>query len=252
MFGVRTHILGCGRSGTTALGEALAAHPSVRYLNEPRGIWRIDPRTDIWSDNERARLVLTDDDLSLFRALRLRAAFAKAGHGGWLVEKLPIDNFRVGYLVALDPDASFVHLVRNGLEVAASIARLADSGRWFVGRKWPLLTDHPRERGLADIVDLCTDNHLRGLLEWRLSVEAASIGMRRYAPDRSIEIRYEDLVQNPRRVLGEVLGFVGLPDVGLGDGIARRSPHVSRLPDMQESLIGGPMLSLCFEGPEVG
>ena len=48
-------IVGCGRSGTTALGEVLGRHPLLAYLNEPRDIWLYEPRTDIWSAKAGAR-----------------------------------------------------------------------------------------------------------------------------------------------------------------------------------------------------
>ena len=43
-------ILGCGRSGTTILGQALAQHSEVTFLDEPRELWfRAYPATDIWT-----------------------------------------------------------------------------------------------------------------------------------------------------------------------------------------------------------
>jgi hypothetical protein len=41
-------IIGCGRSGTTILGQVLSAHPEVYYLFEPYHLWAaIDPMTDV-------------------------------------------------------------------------------------------------------------------------------------------------------------------------------------------------------------
>ncbi len=40
-----------------------------------------------------------------------------------LVEKTPVNSFRIGYLDALCPDARFVHIIRDGRDVAASISR---------------------------------------------------------------------------------------------------------------------------------
>ena len=45
-------IIGCGRSGTTILGETLSSHPKIKYLNERRTLWhRAYPEFNIW-DNE--------------------------------------------------------------------------------------------------------------------------------------------------------------------------------------------------------
>ena len=32
-------IIGCGRSGTTILGDTLSKHPKIEYLNERRDLW---------------------------------------------------------------------------------------------------------------------------------------------------------------------------------------------------------------------
>ena len=43
-------IIGCGRSGTTILGNTLSNHPKIKYLNERRDLWhKAYPEFDIWS-----------------------------------------------------------------------------------------------------------------------------------------------------------------------------------------------------------
>ena len=45
-------IIGCGRSGTTILGNTLSNHPKIKYLNERRDLWhRSYPKFDIWNEN---------------------------------------------------------------------------------------------------------------------------------------------------------------------------------------------------------
>ncbi|MBN1225030.1 MAG: sulfotransferase [Candidatus Aminicenantes bacterium] len=38
-----------------------------------------------------------------------------------LIEKLPINNFRLNLILRIFPDARFIHIYRNGLEVARSM-----------------------------------------------------------------------------------------------------------------------------------
>src|SRR5205823_12621759 len=108
-------LTGCGRSGTTILGTALSQHRMVTYLNEPRQLWvRCYPQTDIWSGEASQRkgaLVLTAAACAWRRNRQLRSLFARAVVSGRprLIEKLPINNFRLGFIRAVFPDAFFVH-----------------------------------------------------------------------------------------------------------------------------------------------
>jgi hypothetical protein len=56
-------VVGCGRSGTTILGNLIGIHPGVTYLNEPYHLWAaIDPALDLTNLHvrHRARLFWTD------------------------------------------------------------------------------------------------------------------------------------------------------------------------------------------------
>ena len=211
-------IVGCGRSGTTVLGETMGRHPQLAYLNEPRDIWLYEPRTDIWSASARARggrLRLTGDDVRPAVAARIRRAFAaevRLQRAERLVEKLPINAFRIGWLAGMFPDALFVHLIRNGLEVAASIAGQAERAQWFSfdDYKWRLLAERAAERGEAGLVGLSTDGFRRGLLEWRLSVSTALEDLAMLPAERQLEVRYERLVEQPAEVCERLEAFVGV------------------------------------------
>ena len=236
-------IIGCGRSGTTVLGRVLGRHPSLAFLNEPRDIWLYEPRTDIWSARARARggrLRLVGAEVEAAAAARIRRAFAaevRLQRAERLVEKLPINAFRVGWLAGMFPDALFVHLIRNGLEVAASIARHAERAAWFgvEDDKWRLLVECAGERGEADLVELCTDDFRRGLLEWRLSVATALDELAQLAPERQLEIRYERLVERPVEVCQQLEAFAGIGHAPAMAAFARaelgrRSPPPDRIP----------------------
>jgi Sulfotransferase family len=211
-------IIGCGRSGTTVLGEVLGRHPQLAYLNEPRDIWLYEPRCDIWSARARARggrLRLVAANVESAAATRIARAFAaevRLQRAERLVEKLPINAFRIGWLAGMFPDALFVHLIRNGLEVAASIARQAQRAAWFgvEDYKWRLLAEHAGERGEAGLVGLSSDGLRRGLLEWRLSVATALEDLAKLPAQRWIEVRYERLVDQPAEVCERLEDFVGV------------------------------------------
>jgi hypothetical protein len=230
-------IIGCGRSGTTALGELLARHSAIAYLHEPREIWSIEPRTDIWSAQAsqcRGSLRLGADDVRPDTATQIARAFAAEVHIGRarrLVEKLPINSFRVSFLDRMFPDALFIHLVRDGLQVARSIGRLADRGAWFGHDeyKWKLLVAEADAAGLGRLVGLCDRNELRGLLEWRLSITAARADLARLDDRRWLELRYERLIGDPQATCTRLEAFLALPPEPPMRGfaatqIARRTP----------------------------
>lgn len=210
-------ITGCGRSGTTILGRILERHPEVRYLNDRRDLWiRPFPIADIWGRHEiEARVALGAADA---RALGASAAWfrlleAERGDRPVLVEKLPINNFRLGFLVALYPRARLINIVRHGVEVARSIERRAETGKWYgtADRKWDLLVEHARAHGYGPLVERCATPFLRGLLEWRMSVEAAEAALAADPTIAVLRLRYEHLIADPVEVARTTRGFLDLP-----------------------------------------
>ena len=256
-------IVGCGRSGTTILGDTLAVHTSVAYLNEPRHLWAdAYPETDVWSERavERVgRLALTGSARTPERDRRLTVNFhceVMAAGGQRLVEKLPINSFRLPFIDAVYPDALFVHLLRNGLEVARSIERMPADNPWYGydDYKWKLLVDYAdRSERYRELVGLCDTVRRRGLLEWRMSVEAAVEYLDALPAGRSLTVTYEELLDRPVEVVRRIEEFSGLAPSKTVHSFAeanllRRSPRieVTHLTDVEELLAGKLMRRLGY------
>ena len=177
-----TFIIGCGRSGTTILGTSLSKHRNVTYLNEPRHLWfSAFPETDIWSSKANSRtgkLLFTEADVDSTKSKKLSRLFRLEtiiSRRPVLLEKLPINSFRLEFIHHIFPDALFIHIFRNGLEVASSIEKESKKGNWFGANsyKWNQLVDYARCKAeTSEVAALCTTYHDMGLLEWRLSTEA--------------------------------------------------------------------------------
>lgn len=217
-------VVGCGRSGTTILAEVLARHPDVHAFVEPYAAWAaIDRRTDflgLFSDGG-GHVVMGADMVDQ----RVRGRFARIlapGGGSTMVEKSPVNCFRIGYLQAIAPDARYVHIVRDEVPVVRSVVRVAARsvrvpGRgvlndwWGVDdRKWRLLCrDLPRlgMRPLDPAVWL--DDAHRGAVEWAASLRAI-VAWEPVLGDRMLTVRYDDLTSDPRAVLDTVARHLGL------------------------------------------
>jgi len=184
----------------------LGAHPLVatgqesqlfnNYLRKLDDQWHRElryPETDklrkhgitSFIDEERFIDLLRQFAISVFEGVMV----AKPGATTFL-EKSPNNSFNIDLIFKCFPDARFVHMIRDGRDVASSM--LAAKSSW--GRQWA--PDHGLEAGL----------------EW---VEAVSESRRlRDMTDRYIEVRYEDLLSNGCDTLGNLYDFLGLPCTG--------------------------------------
>jgi Sulfotransferase family len=203
--------VGCGRSGTTLLRAMIDSHPDVavpdevafiiRYRRPHRALQYGWPRrfdaaacTDLivadssfrrWPVSEaEARAALADPPPSSFAdtVRRLYALVAASQGKARYADKTPIHVLYLPRLARLFPEARFVHLIRDGRDVALSYESVA----------W----------GPATVPEAA--------IRWRRSVRRGRRDGRRLGPDRYREIRYENLVADPERVLREVCSFLRL------------------------------------------
>lgn len=262
-------ITGCGRSGTTILGSILAKHPRVTYLNDRFDLWiRPFAVADIWgrrhqSEKAHPRIELTQADAEA-QSPTDRARFhellelERRGRDV-LVEKLAINNFRLGFLRALCPDAAIINIVRHGVEVAYSIERRVNVGRWYGidDRKWKLLVHHAHQRGLEHLVPYCRTPLDRGLLEWRLSVDAADGYLATHPTPRVLQLKYEDLIADPIAVCEQLESLLGLEPCEQARAFARaevrrQSPCATErpIPANLDVIAGVALRRLGYAAPE--
>jgi hypothetical protein len=180
-------VVGSPRSGTTFTGSALGSLPGFVDLDEVQP-WKAAipgllgrPDTEV---SARARLVIE-------RVRRLGLATGLRG-----VEQTPETSFVLPAVLAAYPEAIAMHVVRDGRDVATS---LLDRGWLSAGREGAddarlAFGSHPRfwvERGREDEFRSVSDA-TRCAWAWRRYVTAAQA-----VPDRTVTMRYEDLVADP-------------------------------------------------------
>lgn len=236
--GTVAFIVGCGRSGTTILGTILSRHEDVMYLNDRFDLWiRPFGVTDIWAKRYDAarfkpRVALSEEDVPVEGRARFYELLELERRGKQvLVEKLAINNFRIGFLMGLCPGSAVISIVRHGVEVAWSIQAKAAQGHWY-GKgdaKWDRLVEHAEANGYGRLLPLCKTSWDRALLEWRMSVEAAERYLAARPPARLLRLRYEDLVENPEQVCTSLEAFLNLKTSArmhefAREGVKRQSP----------------------------
>jgi hypothetical protein len=209
---------GCPRSGTTLLRTLLDNHPALAVPPETdfviplwvrRGRYRDlrDPRVrrrlaewifdTPWRGGNRLRAGLVERDEAVARVAAapptLGSLFSAAfgvfadAHG-----KPRWGDKRPGYAVYLDmvfalfPDAQFINLIRDPRAAAASQTRAP----WYRdGRRLSVQA---------------------GAANWAVAVDRVDAYADRLRPDQLLDVRYEDLVLDPRGTLARVCAFAGL------------------------------------------
>ena len=203
-------LVGAPRSGTTWLQQLLGAHPEIgtpqetdlldRYVGSWLASWR---RQLVGSEGSgrRARglpTVLTEEQfLSILRGFLAEVYGTVLAHkpGSHVVlDKNPYHSYHVADALDLLPDAGVIHLIRDGRDVACSLMRAATRG-W--GEGW-------------------APTHVDGAAElWREMVGT----VRATAPERYLEVRYEDL--HADRASDLLVGLYTFCAVDAGEALAR-------------------------------
>jgi LPS sulfotransferase NodH len=189
-------VLGAPRSGTTWLTQLLLAHPETCGAGEAE-TWLFRSVADFWS-NKNLQQWLPPDTLTaaLRRFCNRLLGAARAGsnpEATHFVEKTPVHVWHLDQITTLYPEVRIVHIVRDGRDVARSLAEIS----------------------------IGTETVAEGARGWREYVETAHAQLR--SRDH-LEVRYEDLLADPPSQAARILTWVGLEvDDNVRDAIGRRA-----------------------------
>ncbi len=203
-------VVGCPRSGTTLLRAMLDSHPDLAVPGESYFVVELAPRfvSRWWRRFDRRRCLdavlaherfvqweLDDgavrdavaaaeprDFAALVRVLYAAYASARGKHR--YGDKTPNYVLDLPLIARLFPEARFVHVVRDGRDVALSVTEIEQWGPSKI-------------EGAAHY--------------WVRHVEAGRRAGTALGADRYLEVRYDDLVADPELTLHEVCAFVDLP-----------------------------------------
>ncbi len=204
------HFVGCGRSGTTLFRNIFDAHSRLAVTHEAHFIGPMAKQraryettggfdeeafvTDLFRDSNFRRQGLDEDsvrkvlDSSRPRtyADAVRAVFslyAREQGKELYGDKTPGSVSHIELIATLFPESKFVHIIRDGRAVALSYLERPEWG----------------PRTMAEAA-----NH------WKSRVSRGREAGRDLGPDRYIEARYEELVEDPESVTRKLCAFLGL------------------------------------------
>jgi hypothetical protein len=203
-------VVGAGRSGTTLLRAMLDSHPDLAVPGESWFIVEYAPRfrhrwwrrfdgdafsTALFEHSYFMRWGLDASDVRAALAAAPPADYASAVRAVYVgyaarqgkaryCDKTPGYVLHIDVLSDLFAESCFVHLIRDGRDVALSLREIDEWGPSKVA-------------GAAKY--------------WVEHVNAGRVSGQALGPSRYLEVRYEDLVDDPESALRSVCGFIDLP-----------------------------------------
>lgn len=199
--GRHVFIVGSPRSGTTFFASVLGAQPGLVDLSEVKPVKAAIPG-----------LVGLPEDEAAARLRRTLDVVRRLGLAGGLraVEQTPETSFVVRAALRAYPHATAIHLIRDGRDVVCS---LLERG-WLTAKR-----DDADDAGLAYGVHarfwveaerreefVRASDATRAAWAWRRYLTAA----RDAPPERTLELRYEELVSDPAAVAARLAERLGL------------------------------------------
>lgn len=201
-------VVGCPRSGTTLLRAMLDNHPELAVVTDAPRLINVAARLrrgpldhaalaralgghhDSQAQQDELQHQLESDPPTTFED-GVRRCLSHIAHTQGKARygiKTPVFVLHLAEFGRRFPEARFVHIIRDGREVAAS------------------MLDH----------DEFTDDIVTAAATWRRAIARGRKGGARLGPDRYLELRYEELVAAPEPVLHRLCSFLEIPyDPGL-------------------------------------
>lgn len=203
----RIFLVGAPRSGTTILQSLLAAHPKITSFPETKFfhfLWterlksklpdRLHKffheeinRPDLYDESEVYRRQITSDRIKWFVGILDRLA-VEEGNKIWL-EKTPEHVYFIRDILNYLPDAKFIHIVRNPLDVIASMRKATQTPGLNIlwGGEWTL--------------EFCIE---------RWNTSAAVTHTHSWQVEKHLVVRYENLLTDKIRVLSQCCYFIDI------------------------------------------
>ena len=231
-------IIGAPRSGTNMLRDVLTKFDGV-------GTWPCDEINYIWRHGNV--LVKTDEFSREIATQRIKnyinyafSNLARKNKLEFVVEKTCANSLRVQFVDEVIPDATYIYIVRDGVDVVGSA-----SLRWKARVDWPYIVKkinyvpfpdlpfyalrylanqafrlfskenrllfwgprfHDQDWALSQysLEEVCA-------LQWKRCVDLSDKAFSDFQASKVIKVKYEKFVKNPFKEVSKILQHVGIP-----------------------------------------
>jgi hypothetical protein len=190
-------VIASPRSGTSALAWALAQHPKMWtsaesyfnfYLFGKGRLRRAYRRADLTAKTGWLRVNgVGFEEFAAHLGVGVDSLYRSRSQGKIWIDHTPMyAEFATDTLAVMFPDARFLHLVRDGRSVVSSMLNSGFKSWW-------------------------ARNFFLACATWVVFARRG-LALEEAYPERTLRVRHEDIVNDPSRVVAEVLDFIGLPD----------------------------------------
>jgi len=191
---------GAGRSGTTLLRVMLNAHRNLCSGPEFKIIPDIIPIYNLLKSEGYSGIMKSyhneHSDINDIFANFLSGFFDNFQENNGnkrLVEKTPHNVYVMKELGEIFPNAKFIHIVRDGRDVASSLVKM----NWFGANNEPVWY----VKNIENASKYWIQSVLKGINDANDPILKGRVKL----------VRYEDLITDPKKVLESVLEFIGEP-----------------------------------------
>jgi hypothetical protein len=203
-------VIGSPRSGTTALGKALARHSrfyagdETIFLIDLFGGRRAEEIHERWAGRPSSswlrREQVSREQFLAALGSGLNALLTKAGDGRRWVDHTPAHAMMAETLAGLFPTARFLHILRDGREVVNSMRNVPNT----------LPGDLAERMQQAEFLPEWTRDFRAACETWLWHVQAATEFERMY-PDRCLTVRHRELEADPAAEMTRIFRFLEVP-----------------------------------------
>lgn len=238
-------IVGAGRSGTNMLRDMLTCLDGFET-------WPCDEINPIW---RHGNVGWPNDEIPSDRASHVRTYIRKSFQRIWretgkprfVVEKTCANSLRVPFVDAVMPEAKYIHIVRDGIDVVASAQKrwrgemeIASVPYYWAKIKYAPLIDLPRYgwsfmknriamwrsseqrmdiwgprfSGLDEMRDAGASLDVLCAIQWVRCVISTEVALAAMPQVKSLTVRYEAVTSDPVAALSQILRFL---DEGRGE-----------------------------------